>query len=42
MDDVKTIMVYAEDMSEFLNASELTERRAFTVVRSVSTYFLPV
>ncbi len=29
LDDVKTITAYAEDMSEFLNESELTERRAF-------------
>ena len=29
LDDVKTITGYAEDMSEFLNESELTERRAF-------------
>ena len=29
LDDVKTIAAYALDMSEFLNESELTERRAF-------------
>ena len=29
LDDVKTIAAYAKDMSEFLNESELTERRAF-------------
>ena len=29
LDDVKTITAYAEDMSEFLNESELTERWAF-------------
>ena len=29
LDDVKTITAYAEDMNEFLNESELTERRAF-------------
>ena len=29
LDDVKTITAYAEDMSEFLKESELTERRAF-------------
>ena len=29
LDDVQTITAYAEDMSEFLNESELTERRAF-------------
>ena len=29
LDDVKTITAYAQDMSEFLNESELTERRAF-------------
>ena len=29
LDDVKTITAYAEDMSEFLNESELAERRAF-------------
>ena len=29
MDDVNTIAAYAQDMSEFLNESELTERRAF-------------
>ena len=29
LDDVKIITAYAEDMSEFLNESELTERRAF-------------
>ena len=27
--DVNTIAAYAQDMSEFLNESELTERRAF-------------
>ena len=27
LDDVKTITAYAEDMSEFLNESELTERQ---------------
>ena len=29
LDDVETIAAYAQDMSEFLNESELTERRAF-------------
>ena len=29
LDDVETISAYAQDMSEFLNESELTERRAF-------------
>ena len=29
LDDVETIAAYAEDMSEFLKESELTERRAF-------------
>ena len=29
LDDVKTITAYAEDMSEFLNESELTERKVF-------------
>ena len=29
LDDVNTIAAYAKDMSEFLNESELTERRAF-------------
>ena len=29
LDDVDTIAAYAQDMSEFLNESELTERRAF-------------
>ena len=29
LDDVKTITAYAQDMSEFLNESELTERGAF-------------
>ena len=29
LDDMETITAYAEDMSEFLNESELTERRAF-------------
>ena len=29
LDDVKTITAYANDMSEFLKTSELTERRAF-------------
>ena len=29
LDDVNTIAAYARDMSEFLNESELTERRAF-------------
>ena len=29
LDDVETITAYAQDMSEFLNESELTERRAF-------------
>ena len=29
LDDVNTIAAYAQDMSEFLNGSELTERRAF-------------
>ena len=29
LDDVKTITAYAEDMSEFLKESQLTERRAF-------------
>ena len=29
LDDVNTITAYAQDMSEFLNESELTERRAF-------------
>ena len=29
LDDVNTIAAYAQDMSEFLNQSELTERRAF-------------
>ena len=29
LDDVNTIATYAQDMSEFLNESELTERRAF-------------
>ncbi len=28
-DDVETIAAYAQDMSEFLKESELTERRAF-------------
>ena len=29
LDDAETIAAYAQDMSEFLNESELTERRAF-------------
>ena len=29
LDDMETIAAYAQDMSEFLNESELTERRAF-------------
>ena len=29
LDDVETISAYAQDMSEFLNESEMTERRAF-------------
>ena len=29
LDDVETIMTYAQDLSAFLNESELTERRAF-------------
>ena len=29
LDDVNTIAVYAKDMRDFLNESELTERRAF-------------
>ena len=29
LDDVETIAAYAQDMTEFLNESELTERRAF-------------
>ena len=29
LDDANTIAAYAQDMSEFLNESELTERRAF-------------
>ncbi len=29
LDDVKSITTYAEDMREFLNESELTERRVF-------------
>ena len=29
LDDMNTIAAYAQDMSEFLNESELTERRAF-------------
>ena len=29
LDDVETIAAYAQDMSEFLNESEMTERRAF-------------
>ena len=29
LDDVNTIAAYAQNMSEFLNESELTERRAF-------------
>ena len=29
LDDVKTISAYAKDMRDFLNDSELTERRAF-------------
>ena len=29
LDDVETITTYAQDMSEFLKDSELTERRAF-------------
>ena len=29
LDDVKTISAYAKDMRDFLNESELTERRAF-------------
>ncbi len=29
LDDVETITAYAEDMSEFLKTSELTESRAF-------------
>ena len=29
LDDVETITAYAQDMSVFLNESELTERRAF-------------
>ena len=29
LDDVETINTYAQDMSEFLKDSELTERRAF-------------
>ncbi len=29
LDDMETIAAYAQDMSEFLNKSELTERRAF-------------
>ena len=29
LDDVETITAYAKDMRDFLNESELTERRAF-------------
>ena len=29
LDDVETIATYAQDLSQFLNESELTERRAF-------------
>ena len=29
LDDVKTITAYVQDMSKFLQKSELTERRAF-------------
>ena len=29
LDDVETITAYAQDLSVFLNESELTERRAF-------------
>ena len=29
MDNVNTIAAYAKDMKDFLNESELTERRAF-------------
>ncbi len=29
LDDVETITAYAQDLSQFLNESELTERRAF-------------
>ena len=29
LDDVETIATYAQDMSEFLNQSKMTERRAF-------------
>ena len=37
LDDVETIAAYAQDMSEFLKRSELTERRAFveTFVREI-------
>ena len=37
LDDVETIAAYAQDMSEFLNESELTERRAFieTLVKEI-------
>ena len=37
LDDVETITACAQDMSEFLNESEMTERRAFveTFVKEV-------
>ena len=37
LDDVNTIAAYAQDMSEFLNQSEMTERRAFveTLVKEI-------
>ena len=38
LDDVNTIAAYAQDMSELLNESELTERRAFieTFVKEIA------
>ena len=38
LDDVETIVVYAQDVSEFLKESEMTERRAFveTFVREIA------
>ena len=40
LDDVNTITAYAQDMSEFLNESELTERRAF--IESFAVTKIPV
>ena len=41
LDDVETIAAYAQDMSEFLNESELTERRAFIETFVKEIVFMP-